>query len=197
MLFTRIPGLVAREETLIEKAVATAYLCSYLADHVVLAMIEAERHVSHREMTNAEEQVAWNQSYEQVVQRVVASLEDSEQILVEIDKLNRYTYLPISVHCYRGRHWAAIEQVLVVAAARSLGHDAENYLRNKLMGCLSSRRSPRAKARLVCLIISMMSDAESWNNRAPWPGEYARLMIDLYPELAKHPAVLAEIVAIR
>ncbi len=194
-LFKRIVPLVEREKTLVEKAVSMSYLCSYFADHIVLAEVEATLTVENREMTAEEETYAWEQHYHNVITRLVPQVADPARLMLTIRKLDTYTDLPLSLHAARGRHWKSVQHLLSPARRRRhSGHDPEAFLRNKIFDVVGSRRSAPAKAKIICLAASLLADIHAWRRGADWHASYAWVMIDLYSILVDHPKVLNQLV---
>jgi hypothetical protein len=190
----RIPEVVAREETPVAKAIAMAYLCSYLADHIVLAEIEACRQVEQREMTVEEQRSAWEQRYTEVVLRVLKEIPEHKLVLDCMIMLEGYTRLPGTMHRMRGRKWPMLRGILERGFPRYPNLTPGYVLHNRLREVLESPRSARAKARAIGLTASLIADIESWEQHLPWSGAYSRVMIEIYPQLLRHPDVLEQIV---
>jgi hypothetical protein len=194
-LYKHIVPQVTREKTLVEKAVTMSYLCSYFADHIVLAEADATRIMEDRDLTPDEETYAWEQHYHNVVHRLAPQVPDADHLLSMMRKLEAYTRVPQSTHAARGRHWRMVEQVLSPSRTRRhAGHDPEAFLRNKIFEVVDSRRSTPAKARMICLVASLLADIHAWRRGADWDGSYAVVMIDFYSTLSDHPKVLTQLV---
>lgn len=190
----RIHTVVRRERLLVEKAITVAYLCSYLTDHILNAEREASRLLDARELTDAEEQAVWERNYHSVVLKLLAELPDGDEILREMNLLERFTRLPATVNRLRGRHWRSIQRILTGTLSDLTGNASEIPLITRVHDILASRRPPVHQARGVCLVASMLSDMECWTSHLPWPEAYQKVMTELYPLLQRHPEVLEQIV---
>ena len=190
----RIHLIVRRERLLVEKAITVAYLCSYLTDHILNAEREAARLLDKRELTDAEEQELWERNYPAVVLKLLAELPDADDILREMNLLDRYTRLPGRVNRLRGRHWRAIQRILTGTLSDLTGNASEIPLITRVHDILASERLPARKARDICLVASMLTDMECWTSHLPWPEAYQKIMTELYPLLQRHPEVLEQII---
>ena len=189
----RIRDMVAREKTLVEKAITVAYLGSYLVDHIIFAEKQACRILESRELTEEEEHRLWEKNYGDVIVQLTYELPEGPLLLDKIAALENYVRLSPGLHRVRGHHWRMIQHILS-------GHgDGHPYLLNdmrlveRIEYLLVSDRSPVTKAREICLTASLMADMICWNEHVSWNEAYSEIMIDLYPRLFKHADVLEEI----
>lgn len=185
----RICRMVERERTVAEKAITIAYLGCFLADHLVQAEKLASRMIEGRDLTEGEEHRAWERCYGEIIPRVLREVSGGEEIRSMLDRLGAYSVVPVPVHAFRLRHWAIVERWLKRRALH-----ADRDLLTRLTRCLRSRRSARAKARVVTLTASMLADRECWMEHVPWDHAYRHVMTDLYPQLADRPDVLERLV---
>lgn len=190
----RIRDVVAREKTYVEKAITVAYLGSYLVDHIIYAEKQACRIMENRDLTEEEEHMLWDKNYNNAIVQLTYELPEGPALLEEIARIENYSHMPASLHRLRGHHWAIIARILS-------GHGTGRpYLLNdirlveRIEDVLASRRTPRTKARDICLTASLMADMICWNEHVSWNEAYQEIMIDLYPRLSKHADVLGEIV---
>lgn len=189
----RIRDVVARERTLVEKAITVAYLGSYLVDHIIFAEKQACRILENRELTEEEEHRLWEKNYGDVIVQLTYELPEGPRLLDEISRLENYVRLAPSLHRVRGHHWVRIQQVLS-------GHGGgKPYLLNdmrlieRIERILAGPRPAAVKARDVCLTASLMADMICWHEHVSWNEAYQEIMIDLYPRLSNHADVLEEI----
>jgi hypothetical protein len=190
----RIHLVVRRERTLVEKAITVAYLGSYLTDHIIYAEKVAARLLDGRDLTEGEEQERWVDNYQGVIAKIIQELPDGENILQELQLLDRYTRLPSSVHTFRNRHWRPLHHMLTTTLTDLTGNISEIPLVNRVHAILARTSSFRSKARAVCLVASLLADMECWSDHMPWHEAYLKVMTELYPLLQKHPDVLEEVV---
>jgi hypothetical protein len=190
----RIRMLVERENTAVEQAITTAYLGSFLVDHLVHAEKNACRILEQRVFDPGEEQSLWNQHYGQVVLTLVEELPDGQSILEAMDHLPAYSRLPEVVYRIRDRHWDAINEILRREVSPGTPAVTEVALLRKVQFVLAGDRSVRSKAVVICLAASLLADRQCWFRHLPWPVAYMHIMTDLYPFVSQDPAVLEEII---
>lgn len=190
----RIHLVVRREKTLVEKAITVTYLGSYLTDHIVNAEKVAARLLEGRELTEGEEHDRWVANYQGVIMKLIHELPEGEDILREMNGLDRYTRLPESVHAFRNRHWGPMHHLLTSTLTDLTGNISEIPLVNRIHAVLARQAPPPAKARSIVLAASLLADMECWSDHIPWQDAYQKIMTELYPLLQRHPDVLQEIV---
>ena len=190
----RIHLVVRRERTLVEKAITVTYLGSYLTDHIVNAEKVAARLLEERELTEGEEHDRWVANYQGVIMKLVNELPEGDDILREMQGLDRYTRLPQSVHGFRNRHWRPLHRMLTTTLADLTGNISEIPLVNRIHALLDRPVSSCTKARSIALTASLLADMECWSDHMPWQDAYQKIMTELYPLLQRHPEVLQEIV---
>ena len=190
----RIKTLVAREKTPVEKAITMAYLGSFLVDHIVHAEKTACRILEHRDMSEPEETSLWDHHYGSVIPTLIEEQPDAENIHQALQQLEAYSRLPQSIFRSRQRHWNAIRRLLESGHTPESPSETELTALAKVQFVLASERSPRAKARIVCLAASLVADRICWCRHIPWPAAYLQTMTDIYPFLVTQPDVLQEII---
>lgn len=190
----RIKTLVARERTPVEKAITVAYLGSFMVDHIVFAEKTACRILEQREMSEPEETTLWDQHYGKVIQTLIEEQADPPMLFDALNRLEAYSRLPPSLYQLRLRHWSTLQRILNHAPHEESPAETELGVLAKVQFVLSSDRSPRAKARLICLSASLVADRMCWCRHIPWPAAYLQTMTDVYPFVAQHPDVLQEII---
>lgn len=193
----RIHLVVRRERTLVEKAITVAYLGSYLTDHIIFAEKVAARLLDGRELTEGEEHQIWVDNYQSVITKLIRELPEGDAILQELMVLDRYTRLPASVHLFRNRHWRPLNHLLTTTLADSTGNISEIPLVTRIHDVLARTGSDAVKARVICLVASLLADMECWSSHLPWDEAYQKVMTELYPVLQRHPDVLEKIVHLK
>ncbi len=194
VLRRRIRHIVARERTLVEKAITVAYMGSYLVDHLVQAERTATRLIEQRDLTEAEEHHLWEQTYGPVVTQLCRELPEAADLPAEIERLARYDQLPARVFAFRSRHWDRLDGLLRRLPAATIPLRPGVCMVDRIEEVLYSRRSPRRKALAVVLLASLLADRACWVGQVAWPEAYRETMIDLYPLLVRHGAVLEQVV---
>lgn len=190
----RIRMLVEREPTAVERAITTAYLGSFLVDHIVHAEKNACRILEQRVFDADEERRLWNQHYGKVILTLVDELPGGSLILEAMERLPAYSRLPRAVYEIRDRHWRYLQAILNRELAPGAPAVTEVTLLRKVQFVLAGERSVRAKAVTVCLAASLLADRHCWVHHTPWPVAYMHIMTDLYPFVSQDPAVLQEII---
>ncbi len=193
----RIRDVVARERTLVEKAITVAYLGSYLVDHIIYAEIQACRILENRDLSEEEEHRLWEKNYGDVIVRLAHELPDGAAVLDKIAALENYGRLPPSLHTLRGQHWSLIARVLSGQAGGGGYLHNDLRLMERVDFLLASARPARRKARDICLTASMIADILCWSEHVPWSEAYQEVMIDLYPRLFRHAEVIEEIIQLK
>lgn len=190
----RIRMLVERERTPVERAITTAYLGSFLVDHIVHAEKNACRILEQRVFDRDEERHLWNQHYGKVVLTLIDELPEGNAILDAMVHLSAYSQLPRSVYEIRDRHWKCLQTIAGRELSPGTPAITEVTLLRKVQFVLAGERSVQAKARIICLSASLLADRLCFLRHTPWPRAYLHSMTDLYPFVSQDPLVLQEII---
>ena len=195
VLRKRIRDIVARERTLVEKAVTVAYMGSYLVDHIIFAVRAANRILALPDLSEDGERRLWEQNYADVVQQLADELPEGDRLLDEIGRLERYTRLSPRLHAFRTRHWPLVRRLLDHPAPPGALHPlGDTAVVTRIEEVLRGTAEPRRQARLIALLASFMADSLCWNQHMDWAEAYREVMVDLYPLLAQRGAVLEQLV---
>ena len=194
VLRRRIRDLVARERTLVEKAITVAYLGSFLVDHFVQAERTATLLIEHRQLGEEEEHRVWERTYGPVIRQLCRELAHEGGLPAEIRRIERYDQLPARIFRFRSAHWRLVEAALRMLPASP--SRPEGFVAGLIEQVLESRRSPRRKALAVALLASLLADRTCWSEHVDWPHSYREAMVDFYPLLVRHGAVLEQLVRI-